>query len=997
MPHRLLSEGTMADVRTLLLTDVVDSTRIAATIGDAAMARLWAAHDRMARDLLRVHGGREIDKTDGFLLLFEQAAEAAAYAMAYHQALGRLQPPLQARAGLHVGEVILTTNLPQDVALGAKMLEVDGLAKPLAARVMALAGPGQTLLTAAARAALGSAPLRTVSHGHWRLKGLDEPLELFEVGDAAAPFAPPAEGPKAYRVVADGEHWKPVTEVRHNLPPERDAFVGRREDLKALADQVRAGARLISVVGSGGVGKTRLLLRYAWNWLGEFPGGEWFCNLADCRSAEDIVAAVARALDVPLAGGDPVRQVGHAIASRGRCLVMLDNFEQVAAHAAATVGAWADRVGEAVFVVTSRGVLGLAGETTVPLAPLSEDEALVLFTTRAAQAGRSAALSDGERDDALALMRLLDALPLAIELAAARARMMSPRELLQRMSQRFKLLAAPGGGRPGRQATLQATLDWSWDLLNPDEQAALAQLAVFEGGFTLAAAESVLETGQTWPADALQALVDRSLVRRGRDERFDLLVSVQAYAAQRLQALPAIAAAAEQRHGRFYAASGSDGAIDALYTHGAANRLRALTAELANLTAAARRAWARGDGVVYGDALQAVWAVVEVRGPYALAAELARLALAPGIASNVRDGEFALARAHRIGGQALVALGQGGEAGSHYDQALALARRQGDRRAEANALRCQGILALYGGRMDEGRRLCEQALALHRELGHRRAAAVLMGNLGLFEFELGRPGPARAAHEAALAGAREVGDRRYEGIALINLANVWLQQGQADTARARYEEALAVLREVGDRATEGTVLGNLAGLNFECGRHDEALAQYEAALAIHRDVGNRRLEGLVLSHVSTIHLAQGRTADARRCLDAALPMVREAHDRRIEGHVRGRLASLADMEGAPELAREHFAAGEALLREVGDPMVLGLLLCGRARLELRLAQTDVARGLADEVDVLAARLSAGPDSELGRELAQVRELLRAQRDQDVGSAAGTADASRRPA
>jgi predicted ATPase len=576
------------------------------------------------------------------------------------------------------------------------------------------------------------------------------------------------------------------------------------------------------------------------------------------------------------------------------------------------------------------------------------------------------------------LVCLLDGLPLAIELAAARIRIMTPEMLVERMRERLQLHAS-AGGRGSRQATLRATFDWSWELLLPHEKAVLAQLSVFEGGFTLAAAEAVLDTGTTWPADVLQALVDRSLLRRVRNERFDLLVSVQAYAAQRLQASPAAVAAAEERHGRWYAAAGSDAAIDALYSHGAASRLRALTAEQANLAAAARRAWVRGDFAVYGDALQAVWAVVEVRGPYALAAELARLALVPAAPAaecdTDRDTDRAVARAHRIRGQALVALGLGGEAAAHYDEALAAARRGGDRRAEAIALRCQGILGLYAGRMDEGRRLCEQALAIHRELGHRRAVAVLMGNLGLFEFELGRPGPARAAHEAALAGAREVGDRRYEGIALINLANVWTQQGQADTARAHYEEALAALREVGDRATEGTVLGNLAGLNFEFGRVDEAVSQYEAALAIHRDVGNRRLEGLVLSHLGSIHLHRGRLAAARSCLDAALPLAREALDRRIEGHVHGCIALLAEREGDPGVAQEHFATGEALLRDVGDPMVLGLLLCGRARLALSLAQPGVARRIVDEVAVLAAQVSAGSDSELGRRLADLRQAL----------------------
>src|SRR4051812_45398619 len=179
----------MSDVRALLLTDVVDSTKLSESLGDAAIAALWAAHDRVARDLLPRHRGREIDKTDGMLLLFDSADEAAAYALAYHRALAALPAPMKARAGLHVGPVILRANSEDDIARGAKPLEVDGLAKPTAARVMALARGGQTLLTADARKALTAPDLRIRSHGHWVLKGVSEPVELFECGDADAPFA----------------------------------------------------------------------------------------------------------------------------------------------------------------------------------------------------------------------------------------------------------------------------------------------------------------------------------------------------------------------------------------------------------------------------------------------------------------------------------------------------------------------------------------------------------------------------------------------------------------------------------------------------------------------------------------------------------------------------------------------------------------------------------------------------------------------------------------
>ena len=183
----------MSDVRALLLTDVVDSTKLFEELGDVAAAALWAEHDRAARDLLHSWRGREIDKTDGMLLLFDAASDAAAYAMAYHLALGSFNPPLRARAGLHVGAVILRANSPQDVARGAKPLEVEGIAKAVAARVMSIAGGGQTLLSADARSALGKTALRLESQGHWRMKGIAEPMELFELGELEAPFAPPAD------------------------------------------------------------------------------------------------------------------------------------------------------------------------------------------------------------------------------------------------------------------------------------------------------------------------------------------------------------------------------------------------------------------------------------------------------------------------------------------------------------------------------------------------------------------------------------------------------------------------------------------------------------------------------------------------------------------------------------------------------------------------------------------------------------------------------------
>ncbi|HEX2009987.1 MAG TPA: hypothetical protein VJN44_03525, partial [Roseateles sp.] len=292
----------MSEVRTLLLTDVVDSTHLSALLGDAEMAQLWAAHDRVARDLLPRHGGREIDKTDGMLLLFDQAEQALTYARAYHAALAGLHVPLLARAGVHVGPVILRENSAADVARGAKPLEVDGLAKPVAARVMALARGGQTLLSAAARQALGESVPHLHSHGHWLLKGVDEPLELFEAG--AEPLGPPPDGEKSYRVARVGERWLPLKAVPNNLPQQATAFLGREreiDEVKRLLEQ----SRLVNLLGMGGLGKTRLSLQVAAELLAEFPDGAWFLDLAPIRDPSLVLGETARLRQVQEEPGQP--------------------------------------------------------------------------------------------------------------------------------------------------------------------------------------------------------------------------------------------------------------------------------------------------------------------------------------------------------------------------------------------------------------------------------------------------------------------------------------------------------------------------------------------------------------------------------------------------------------------------------------------------------------------------------------------------------------------
>lgn len=723
---------------------------------------------------------------------------------------------------------------------------------------------------------------------------------------------------------------EPADAARHNLPAERDAFIGREQDLDALAELLGAGSRVITLLGIGGLGKTRLAVRYAHWRLRDWPGGAWFCDLADAHDLDGVQRAVAAALRVPL-GRDPVSQLGHAIAGRGRCLVILDNFEQVTALAQETVGRWLDRAPEARLLVTSRERLGLPGETVLVLTPLDEDAAVALYTARSAAAGGP--ISAEDLPAVRALVRLLDHLPLAIELAAARARMMSPAAMLTRMRDRFRLLSAPGG-RPDRHATLRGMLDWSWELLNEDERRALAQLAVFVGGFPLEAAEAVLDAGDAWPADLLQSLVDKSLVRAaplrpGEERRFELLVSVTEYAAARLDALGE-RAAAEARHGAHYATFGADAAIDALHRHGGF-RLRGLLArEIDNLLAALHRAVARGDGVIAAACLRAVWDVLQFRGPLhsgvALTAEVVNM---PTLAGRAR-------------GTAL--------------------------RAHADALRLMG-------RFEEALPQAEAARVVFSALGERALESAAIGLTGSVLQSLGRLPEAEERIHAALRMARAVGASRVEGGMLCLLGSLCSQQGRFEEARALLEDDLALARRSGDRRSEGVALGNRAIHLVWAGEHAQALEYMEQGLAIAQESDDRASEALCRANLGMLHQELGRPADARPFLEGALVISRDIGARHLEGVVLGALAAVSLAEGRLPEAEEHAQRSELILRALGDKLELAKLLCARAELHHAHGAAEAAASALAEAESFGQALGVSAQSELGRLIARARAAL----------------------
>lgn len=731
--------------------------------------------------------------------------------------------------------------------------------------------------------------------------------------------------------------------IPSSLPPEQDAFVGRTAELAAIAAELeRKGpdaGRLLTVLGPGGTGKTRLAQRYGWESLGHWPGGVWFCDLSEAKSVESIATAVGGSLKVPPARGDAIAQLGNAIAGRGRCLLILDNFEQLVGHAADTVGAWLERAAEARFLVTSRERLQLPRERTFALEPLDPlTQGVDLFEVRAQGHRPGFAVDAANRARVEAIVRELDGLPLALELAASRLRMLSLEQLGARLQDRFSLLA---GGRKGRHATLRATLDWSWDLLEPWERSAMAQVSVFEGGFTLEAAEAVVDASAFAEAppilDVIQSLVDKSWLRPRvvrSAPRFEMYVTVHEYARSKLGAE---GPAAEARHGAFYARLGSAASLDSLDRHGGAQSRAALQQELDNLMAACRRAVKRGDGGVAVAGYAAAAAVLELRGPFEASVRLGRevIALSPAPEGQER-ALLALGAAERLAGRLDAAR-------ELYEAALRASRAAGDRKAEGEVLDRLGVILLDRGRTEEARELHEAALAIFREAGDRRLEGIVLGNLGVLLMRQGRMDEALDRCRAALEIFREVGHRRFEGVALINLGSFVGGQGRTEEEREHYEAALAVLREVGHRRGEAIVLGNLGTIHRAQGRMDEARGCFEAALAILREVGDRNSEGHWLGNLGALELEQGRMKEGRERLEAGLAIQREIGDPRGEGVLLDQLGHLDAVEGRLEQGRDRLESALARLREIGDVDNLGSALANLGDLCLREGRLEESR------------------------------------------------------
>ena len=895
----------MSETAALLITDLVGSTSLVESLGETAAAAFWHEHDRVARDLLRAWRGREIDKSDGLLVLFADVHDAVACARAYHRALAALPRSVTARAGVHLGPVVLRENSPADIALGAKPLEVDGLAKPMAARVMAVACGGQTLLSADARGALDDTLLPLRSHGHWQFKGIAQPIELFEAFDPGSLLPAPADTEKGWRVVPDGAGWQPARRIPNNLPRPLSSFVGRERECAVVAALIDS-RRLVTLCGTGGLGKTRLSIEVARASLPHFADGVWFVELAPLLDASLVPQAVASVLGVREETGGTVAQALARFVAGRRLLLVLDNCEHVVA-ASADLVAQLLRAGTGLHVLaSSREPLRVDGETVHLVSPLevpgTEDtrvgsdllrfESVRLFAERAARARPGFVLAAAHASAVVSICQRLEGIALAIELAAARVGALPVETIAARLDDHFNLLSRGSRGAPQRQQTLRALIDWSHDLLAPAERALLARLSVFSGGWTLGAAEAVCADGTgdgTSVLDGLTTLVDKSLVSfDAAHARYRVLETVRHYARDRLNERGETQQYGARHLAHFLAFA--EAARPAVKGADQPQRLAQIDAEHDNLRTAL--AWSANEDT--GDSglrlAGTIWPFWNLRGLFHegrgwLSTLLERAA--GRAAAPVR------ARALRAAGVLAHAQGDSAASASWHAQCLALQRELGDRQGIATSLESLGIVAYERGHHADGIAQMEQALELQRQLGDPLAIAQVLNNLGATLGFVGERTRARTLLEESLSLKRAHGDRRGVAMGLDNLGDLAASLGDAAAARLLFEESLTIRRDLDDRAGIARALLGLADLANEQGDAATALGLLAENLSITRELGDLRaishaLEGLADAARSTGEIdrelrLRSHAQRLREQIDYAIPpTMRPRHQKTLD-------------------------------------------------------------------------------------------------------------------
>jgi predicted ATPase/class 3 adenylate cyclase len=827
---------------TFMFTDIEGSTRLVQQLGTDRWSGLLDRHRELIRDAIRRHGGVEVGtEGDGFFAAFPLPGEAVGAAADVQRALSSEPWPEDARVRVRIG-----------LHTGTGRLDADGTyvgADVHRAARIAAAGHGEQVLISGATRILAGAELPAGTGlqdlGQARLKDLDQPEQVYQLTiDGLRSDFPPLRS---------------LGGTPTNLPAEVTTFLGREREIGDVIGLL-GQTRLLTLTGPGGTGKTRLALQVAARSMTGFPDGVWFVALGPISEADLVAPTIAHEVGIPDRGGrNPVgRLIDHF---RGkRTLVILDNFEQIQ-PAAVVVSELVTACSELVILVTSRSALHLYGEREFPVPPLgvpdpqhlpdfaslSQYEAVALFVERARAVKPGFNVTNENAPAVAEIAYRLDGLPLALELAAARIKLLTPQAILARFNDRLDLLSGGPRDLPARQQTLRGAIGWSYDMLEPEDRALFTSFSVFVGGAPIEAVEEVcrpaIEGGGVF--DPLASLVDKSLIRQADtptgEPRFSMLNTIREYAAERLDD-EGDPEAVRARHADWYLALVAD-AAPRLMDPNKRLYLDALEREHDNLRAAITWATDRGRAETALRLGAGLWRFWQMRGYLTEGRERIERALA--LPDSIDHPEARLAAVEAAGGVAYW-QGDGLAAQRFYHESLELARLAGDATAEANAEYNLSFAYMYS---PEGGQTAEERARRAREHAF-----------------------------AALDGYRRIGDRAGEARTLWALSNVdWASNDFTEEAVDYARRSLAAFRELDDRFQIGWASYTVALFALRNRDLDEAALGLSESLAIFADAGD--VSGFVL------------------VIDAVALLANLAGDRAAAAHLSGAVAELERRTG----------------------------------------------------------------------------------------------------
>jgi predicted ATPase/class 3 adenylate cyclase len=894
----------------VMFTDMVGYTaliqadeRLGLEKRDRYMGALETHHDAFGGTIVQRLG-------DGSMSMFPSSLAAVRAAVEIQRELAAHDVPV--RIGVHVGEVIVEPE------------RLTGDAVNTAARIESFATPGGVMLSDAAYDPIkNQRDLGVVRLGRFRLKNVGRPFELYalSVDGVVVPDPGTLEG--------KGERF---TSLPSNLPDPATPVIGRAAELASLVELVREH-RVVTITGPGGVGKTRIAIELGRLLAPEFLEGLAFVALADVTEPADFLHALAAALDVKEAEG---RTLGDGVASLigdKKTLLLLDNLEQVVA-AAPDVAGLIGSCPELRIVITSRTPLRIAGEREYPLVPLALPPpeadateslmaypAVTLFVERARATRGSFELTPQNAEAVAAVCRRLDGLPLALELAAARLRLLPPEALLERLDHALQVLTSGPRDLPERQQTLRATIDWSHSLLSEPEQRLFRRLAVFAGGCTFVDLEAVCADPGGTTLDELESLVDKALVQTdGQVDRLRMLQTIGEYARDRLEDAGETAKLA-LRHAYRYAALARE-IRDGIEGTNQVGSLERGIAEEGNLQAALDTLLAAaqdGDAAAAEAGLQLcgdLWMYWHIRGKNLTAREYAACFLDADTRGSPTTGR---AGALITAGLASDMLGQFGRANDEWGEAYRIAAELDADRELCISGFCHGF-GLLQLDLEAGLSRTTESIERSRALGFTWAEGLASSLDGVLRTVAGDLDTAQARYSRALEIQRRLGDQEGAGLSLGGLARLAAGRGDLAGALDLYRQALAAYEAIGDRAEEARILSELAWTQLRHEEHALARRIFLDSVQAYTDVASVRGVGLSLIGLAAVEAVENRPENAVQIAAAAEVYARqegivnvysdETPGREFVDHARAALS--ADEVARATEAGSKLTIGEAL-------------------------------------------------------------------------------------